>query len=694
AGLEASGVAYAIYDGVQACEKLLGLDNLYADQNTDWVHHIQQALRAHAIYKRDVDYVVKDGEVVIVDEFTGRTMEGRRWSDGLHQAVEAKERVKIARENQTLATITFQNYFRMYKKLGGMTGTADTEAQEFHEIYKLGVVAVPTNRPMIRKDRSDWVFRTDDEKYNAIHEDVKERNAMGQPVLVGTVSIEKSEKLSAILSRHGVAHDVLNAKQHQREAGIVADAGCLGRVTIATNMAGRGTDIVLRDSTWKELLAHWTERKFVPKELSKDDDAQDQEILAHWAERTLDEKTRAKFAGTREEKLEFLNKVRAEQEYPPYPAPWELRTMEKISVRLLGGLHIVGTERHESRRVDNQLRGRSGRQGDPGSSRFFLSLDDDLMRIFGGDNIRAMMDRLGAKEGEVITHALLDRSIASAQKRVEAQNFEIRKHLLEYDDVMNAQRTVVYKLRRRILDGEDVHDEISQRIEDAVDIKLSEMLMESVPADDPVWAQHEQELERHFTVKFPLAEKMSMGASKESLVDEVIALAMEAYKAKEAEIGEFMRAVERDLLLNRIDHLWKAHLYEMDHLKEAIRFRGYGQRDPLSEYKREAFRLFQQTMDRLALEIAGNILHVQLGRVPEAPAARPRQQMQEIGPGEDNAPPPPPMAPLLPGTRPMMAPPPQAVPRMPPQMAANIGRNDPCPCGSGKKFKKCHGEDL
>ncbi|MBK9578336.1 MAG: preprotein translocase subunit SecA [Fibrobacteres bacterium] len=682
--------------GVQACEKILGLENLYSDQNTDWVHHIQQALRAHAIYKRDVDYVVKDGEVVIVDEFTGRTMEGRRWSDGLHQAVEAKERVKIARENQTLATITFQNYFRMYKKLGGMTGTADTEAQEFHEIYKLGVVAVPTNRPMIRKDRNDWVFRTDDEKYNAIHEDVKERNALGQPVLVGTVSIEKSEKLSAILSRHGVGHDVLNAKQHQREAGIVADAGCLGRVTIATNMAGRGTDIVLRDTTWKELLAHWTERKLVPKSLSKEDSAQDQEILAHWAERTLDEKARAKFAGTPQEKLEYLNKVRAEQENPPYPAPWELRGMEKISVRLLGGLHIVGTERHESRRVDNQLRGRSGRQGDPGSSRFFLSLDDDLMRIFGGDNIRAMMDRLGAKEGEVITHALLDRSIASAQKRVEAQNFEIRKHLLEYDDVMNSQRTVVYKLRRRILDGEDVRDEIEQRIEDAVDIKLSEMLLEKIPADDPIWAQHELELERHFTVKFALAEKMTMGASKESLVEEVIALAIEAYKAKEEEIGELMRAVERDLLLNRIDHLWKAHLYEMDHLKEAIRFRGYGQRDPLSEYKREAFRLFQQTMDRLAVEIAGNILHVQLGRRPESPASKPRPQMQAIGPGMEDtpAPPPPPMAPLLPGTRPMMAPPPGAQPRMPAQMAANIGRNDPCPCGSGKKFKKCHGEGL
>ncbi|MEK7391041.1 MAG: preprotein translocase subunit SecA, partial [Fibrobacterota bacterium] len=338
----------------------------------DWVHHLNQALRAHMIYKRDTDYVVQNGEVVIVDEFTGRTMEGRRWSDGLHQAVEAKEKVKIARENQTLATITFQNYFRMYKKLGGMTGTADTEAQEFHEIYKLGVVAVPTNRPMIRKDRNDWVFRTDKEKHDSILEDVRERSALGQPVLVGTVTIEKSEVLSALLTRSGVAHDVLNAKQHQREALIVLEAGRLGKVTIATNMAGRGTDIVLRDTSWKDLLAHWTDRGLAPKSLPSESDAQDEALLAHWSEKTLDEKGKAKFQGTKEEKLAILNKMRAEQELPPYPAPWELRGREQISCRELGGLHIVGTERHESRRIDNQLRGRSGRQGDPGESRFYL----------------------------------------------------------------------------------------------------------------------------------------------------------------------------------------------------------------------------------------------------------------------------------------------------------------------------------
>jgi preprotein translocase subunit SecA len=692
--------------GVQACEKALGLDNLYSDANTDWVHHIQQALRAHVIYQRDTDYVVQDGEVVIVDEFTGRTMPGRRWSDGLHQAVEAKERVRIARENQTLATITFQNYFRMYRKLSGMTGTADTEAQEFHEIYKLGVVVVPTNRPMIRRDNSDWVFRTDKEKYDAIHEDVKERHALGQPVLVGTVSIEKSEKLSAILSRNGVPHDVLNAKQHAREALIVLDAGSLGKVTIATNMAGRGTDIVLRDSTWKELLSHWVESGFVPRGLPLDPAQQDEAIVAFWAEKTLEEKALAKLEGTLPERLEAVNKVRIEQDYPAYPAPWDLRVKEKISVRSLGGLHIVGTERHESRRVDNQLRGRSGRQGDPGSSRFFLSLDDDLMRIFGGENIRSMMDRLGAKEGEVITHSLLDRSIAGAQKRVEAQNFEIRKHLLEYDDVMNSQRKVVYKLRRRILDGEDVRDEIISRIEDAVDIKVSEMLQMDLLPEDAAWSVNETDLRRHFTVEYNLANSISVGASRQAIVEEVSQLAVKAYTDLEERIGEDIRDIERQILLFTIDHIWKAHLYEMDHLKEAIRFRGYGQRDPLSEYKHEGFLLFQQMMDRLAYEIAGRVLHIHPEQRPQfQQTPRSRAQYRELHgedepePSQRQAPAPTPRpesAPMLPGTRPVFAPPPSAgAGRMPQGTAvATVGRNDPCPCGSGKKFKKCHGENL
>ncbi len=691
--------------GVTACEKALGLDNMYADTNTDWVHHLQQALRAHVIYKRDVDYVVKNGEVIIVDEFTGRTMEGRRWSDGLHQAVEAKEKVKIARENQTLATITFQNYFRMYKKLGGMTGTADTEAQEFHEIYKLGVVAVPTNRPMIRQDNSDWVFRTDAEKLNAILEDIRDRSALGQPVLVGTVSIEKSEKLSALLTRHGVAHDVLNAKQHQREALIILEAGRLGKVTIATNMAGRGTDIVLRDTTWKDLLAHWVEKGMAPKDLPSEPAQQDAALLAHWAERTLDEKGKTKFQGTSDEKLAILNKMRAEQELPPYPAPWLLRGKDQISCRSFGGLHIVGTERHESRRIDNQLRGRSGRQGDPGSSRFFLSLDDDLMRIFGGENIRAMMDRLGAKEGEVITHSLLDRSIAGAQKRVEAQNFEVRKHLLEYDDVMNSQRTVVYKLRRRILDGEDVRDEIVKRVEEAVELKITEMLEQDQNPEDPIWLAHEADLKRHFTIEYALHSVIAAGVSRASIVDEVVAKVNEAYKELEEKCGDEIREAERQILLYTIDHLWKAHLYEMDHLKEAIRFRGYGQRDPLSEYKQEAFQMFGQMMDRLAYEIAGRVMHVRPDQMPRAQERAPIQYQQihpdpnqQDRPQAQHAPQTPPeMAPLLPGTRPMMGPPPAVMQqRQAAQTAAlaGTGRNDPCPCGSGKKFKKCHGENL
>jgi preprotein translocase subunit SecA len=688
--------------GVEACEKALGLTNMYADGNVDWVHHLSQALRAHVIYHRDVDYVVKDGEVVIVDEFTGRTMEGRRWSDGLHQAVEAKEKVRIARENQTLATITFQNYFRMYKKLGGMTGTADTEANEFQQIYKLGVVVVPTNRPMIRKDRDDWVFRTDKEKYDAIVQDVKERHALGQPVLVGTVTIEKSETLSKLLQREGVPHDVLNAKQHQREAIIVAEAGHLGRVTIATNMAGRGTDIVLRNTDWKTLLEHWIEKGIAPKGIARDAEQQDEELLAFWAERTLSEKDRAKFVGTKQERLAILNKAREDEEQPYYPAPWELRELGTFTNRLLGGLHIVGTERHESRRIDNQLRGRSGRQGDPGSSRFFLSLDDDLMRIFGGDNIRSMMDRLGAKEGEVITHPLLNRSIASAQKRVEGQNFEVRKHLLEYDDVMNAQRTVVYKIRRRVLDGEDVRDEIVQRIEEAIEIKVMELLAQDFAADDPAWESADQDLRRTFGVDYSFKSAVTASSSRENIVDEVIKLVMENYEAIERKVGdEQMRELERQLLLIVIDNLWKAHLYEMDHLKEAIRFRGYGQKDPLSEYKREAFSLFDQTMDRLAVEITARLLHLDPDQLPQLRISRAQRQMIEIhgnvpNPGQSQPQTPPQMAPLLPGTRPVMAPPPQmqrpAGP--PPAMFANVGRNDPCPCGSGKKFKKCHGEGL
>ncbi len=695
--------------GVEACEKSLGLENLYADFNTEWVHHISQALRAHVIFQKDVDYVVQDNEVKIVDEFTGRIMEGRRWSDGLHQAVEAKERVKIARENQTLATITFQNLFRMYNKLSGMTGTADTEAQEFGEIYKLGVVVVPTNRPQIRKDRDDWVFRTEQEKFQAIAEDIRDRHALGQPILVGTVSIEKSEKLSAMLTRHGVKHDVLNAKQHQREAVIVAEAGQLGRVTIATNMAGRGTDIVLRDTTWTELLAHWTEKKLAPKDLPKEAAAQDEALLAHWTATLIeDEKERAKCVGTREERLAILNKFREEKELPALPAPWELRELEIITVRRIGGLHIVGTERHESRRIDNQLRGRSGRQGDPGSSRFFLSLDDELMRIFGGENIRAMMDRLGAKEGEVITHSLLNRSIASAQKRVEAQNFEVRKHLLEYDDVMNQQRKVVYRLRRRILQGEDVRDEIQNRLADAVDYKISLLLDAPVDGEsgEKNWESAGAELRRSLGVEYDLNQAYELGTSPADIAEAANTQINEHYAALEEKLGsDLLRELERQLLLLTIDHLLKSHLYDMDNLKEAIRYRGYGQKDPLSEYKQEGFALFEGMLERLALEVAERILHIepsafvmptQPGGSLEVSMSHPsfaglEDEDDEDEEEEDEGPAP---APLLPGTTPMrMAAPqqPQRPAPLPSSATMTIGRNDPCPCGSGKKYKKCHG---
>ena len=698
--------------GVEVCEKTLGLENLYADFNTEWVHHINQGLRAHVIFKKDVDYVVQNGEVKIVDEFTGRIMEGRRWSDGLHQAVEAKEHVKIARENQTLATITFQNLFRMYKKLSGMTGTADTEALEFAEIYKLGVVVVPTNRPMIRRDRDDWVFRTDLEKYKAIADDIRDRNALGQPILVGTVSIEKSEKLSGMLKKNGVAHDVLNAKQHQREAVIVAEAGQMGKVTIATNMAGRGTDITLRDTDWDSLVAHWQEKKFVPANLPKDPAEQDEAILAFWAETQIeDEKDRAKCVGTREERLALLNKAREEKEHPPLPAPWELRELGIISVRKLGGLHIVGTERHESRRIDNQLRGRSGRQGDPGSSRFFLSLDDELMRIFGGQNIRGMMDRLGAKEGEVITHPLLNRSIASAQKRVEGQNFEVRKHLLEYDDVMNQQRKVVYRLRRRILLGEDVRDEIVNRLADAAELKVAALFLAPVEEEggEKNWEAASAELRRSLGAEYDLSHAAQMGTSQETIAEEVLNQMEAHYKGLEEQLGsELLRELERQLLLLTIDHLWKSHLYDMDNLKEAIRYRGYGQKDPLSEYKQEGFAMFENMLERLAVEVAERILHVEPSAfvMPEHRGEPVELEMnhpsfaglededdddEDDEEEEDKGPAP---APLLPGTMAVMAQPPQEKPRqapLPSNVSMSVGRNDPCPCGSGKKFKKCHG---
>ncbi|MDB5049207.1 MAG: protein translocase subunit secA [Fibrobacteres bacterium] len=634
-------------EGVNVCEEKLGLENLYGDLNVEWVHHVQQALRSHVIFKRDVDYMVKNRQVVIVDEFTGRLMEGRRYSEGLHQAIEAKENVPIQRENQTLATITFQNLFHIYKKLGGMTGTADTEASEFQQIYKLRVVVIPTNRNMIRKDQDDLIYKTRREKIEAIVVDIKERHAKGQPVLVGTVSIEKSEELSGFLLKQGVPHEVLNAKHHQREAGIIEEAGTKGKVTIATNMAGRGTDIQLNEGVVET-----------------------------------------------------------------------------------GGLYVLGTERHESRRIDNQLRGRSGRQGDPGESRFYLSLEDDLMRIFGSDRISRIMDRLGVEEGEVISHPLVNRAIATAQKRVEGQNFEIRKHLLEYDDVMNKQRTVVYGLRRRILKGEEIKDEIETRIVEAVDEVVSQYAVAGNYPENWELDKLYAELKRAFDLDYSIAGDVLHYQSAEQTVDQVVELAKQKYAAIETAIGsEQLREIERQVLLGVIDHLWREHLYAMDHLRDATRFRGYAQKDPLQEYKKEGFAMFATTLERIAMDVSQRILHIDpdflkrqqeaMIRAREIEMARMRQ-MEFSMPGEPeggvaaNLPPqgvapqsrelPPvqiqsgpvrsPQAQSAPGQG---RPSPQARPMVAPGPAIdvkNVGRNDPCPCGSGKKFKKCHGTDA
>jgi preprotein translocase subunit SecA len=618
-------------EGVAHAEKLLNVDNLYDPANMDTLHCVQQALRAHTLYKLDVEYVVKDGEVIIVDEFTGRLMPGRRWSDGLHQAVESKEGVKIEAENQTLATITFQNLFRMYEKLAGMTGTADTEAAEFDKIYKLEVVVIPPNKPMIRRDQPDLVYRTEREKFAAIVEEIKEKHELGQPALVGTISIEKSEHLSSLLKRQGVPHVVLNAKHHEREAEIVAQAGHKGAVTIATNMAGRGTDILLGGNP--EYIA-----------------AQRNKEVTDPAER-----------------------ARVEEEIRQQ---WQREHEEVVS---LGGLHILGTERHESRRIDNQLRGRSGRQGDPGSSRFYLSLEDDLMRIFGGDRLMGWMERLGMEEGVPIEHGMVTKSIERAQKQVEGRNFEARKHLLEYDDVMNKQRETVYTLRRSILDGREGKEYIVNAADEIVDYLVETHYPEDA-REHPDEAELNAELYDYFGVDLKSAgvdlAETPRGAVKEKIIDAV----NRRYEEKEAQIGgEMMRLHEKYLLLQVIDQQWKDHLLNIDHLKEGIGLRGYGQRDPLVEYKKESFDLFQEMMERIqdrvvkylwktevVVEREGEQEEVQ--RVQRAlPPPKPKQQPMYFSGGDGSQP--------------------QTVKRK----EAKVGRNDPCPCGSGKKYKKCHG---
>jgi preprotein translocase subunit SecA len=626
-------------EGNAKVERLLGVDNLYDVANMSLVHHVGQALRAHTLYRLDVDYVVKDGQVIIVDEFTGRLMPGRRWSDGLHQAVEAKEGVKIASENQTLATITFQNYFRLYDKLAGMTGTADTEAAEFSKIYSLDVVVAPTHRPMSRVDTPDVVYRTEREKFEAIVQEIIDLHSKGQPVLVGTISIEKSERLSAMLKRRGVEHSVLNAKYHEKEAEIIAQAGRKGAVTIATNMAGRGTDILLGGNP--DFL--------VKRELQKQ---------TEW---------------TPEEVQRLTDQIRKETE------------REKQDVVAAGGLHILGTERHESRRIDNQLRGRSGRQGDPGSSRFYLSLEDDLMRIFGSDRISGLMQRLGMEEGVPIEHRMVTRAIENAQKKVEAHNFEIRKQLLEYDDVMNKQREIIYERRKEILQGESVTETIQEMIDERLDGLLELYCSEERHIDEWDLKGLAEALHQQFalTIKEDWLQSIQ---GRDALRTEVLGQIQELYRQRETDLGgTAMRQIERVVMLRVIDTLWKDHLLSMDYLKEGIGLRGYGQRDPLVEYKREGFDLFADMMGRVQSEVLSTLMRVQplRGAPEEAQAVAPPQSASPSVPS-------PARAPRLvfhrgdTGQGPSSAAPVH-------RDGEKVGRNDPCPCGSGKKYKKCCG---
>ncbi|MER2977446.1 preprotein translocase subunit SecA [Serratia bockelmannii] len=604
-------------------------ESLYSPTNIMLMHHVTAALRAHVLFTRDVDYIVKDGEVIIVDEHTGRTMQGRRWSDGLHQAVEAKEGVEIQNENQTLASITFQNYFRLYEKLAGMTGTADTEAFEFSSIYKLDTIVVPTNRPMIRKDMPDLVYMTEKEKIGAIIEDIRERTAKGQPVLVGTISIEKSEVVSHELTKAGIEHKVLNAKFHAMEVDIVAQAGQSGAVTIATNMAGRGTDIVLGGS-WQAEVA------------------------------LLEEPT--------EEQIEAIK------------AAWKVR---HDAVLAAGGLHIIGTERHESRRIDNQLRGRSGRQGDAGSSRFYLSMEDALMRIFASDRVSGMMRKLGMKEGEAIEHPWVTKAIANAQRKVESRNFDIRKQLLEYDDVANDQRRAIYSQRNELLDVSDVSETIASIREDVFKSTIDNYITPQSLEEEWDIQGLEERLKNDFDLEMPIAQWLDKEPElhEETLRERILENAKEQYLRKEDVVGsEMMRNFEKGVMLQTLDSLWKEHLAAMDYLRQGIHLRGYAQKDPKQEYKRESFNMFATMLESLKYEVISVLSKVQV-RMPEEVEALEQQrreeaerlaQQQQLSHHDENA--------LV-----------TEDPNAPATAERKVGRNDPCPCGSGKKYKQCHG---
>jgi len=667
-------------EGIAKVEKLLGCGNLYQPENWSILHHVQQALKAHVLFLRDKDYLVQDGAVIIVDEFTGRVMPGRRWSDGLHQAIEAKETVKIERENQTLATITFQNYFRMFKKLAGMTGTAETEAAEFQKIYNLDVVVIPTNRLMLRKEFQDVVYRTEDEKFRNAAKEIKELYEKGQPVLVGTISVEKSERLSNSLKKMGVKLEVLNAKNHEREASIVAQAGRKGAITVSTNMAGRGTDILLGGNP-----------EFLTKEHLKKQN-KDPDLL----------QTSAVGTPERAEWDAIFTRYKDET------------SVEHDEVVALGGLHVLGTERHESRRIDNQLRGRSGRQGDPGSSRFYLSLQDDLMRIFGGERMQNFMLRLGMEEDVPIESKMISKRVAAAQKAVEAQNFAARKHLIEYDDVMNKQRKAVYGMRRQLLEGKEQRERILEIIEGIVAGFIDIRCPERAHPSTFDLAGLQSDVLSQFGVKINPQELASL--TRQEIEAQVIELLHARYKEKEDLIGpENMREAESVVMLNVIDNQWKDHLLSMDHLKEGIGLRGYGQKDPLIEYKKESFTLFQDMMDRIEDETIRYLFFLQVtsggggDARPVMPFA-PEDEAEEDDDGEEA---------LVVASSEQR----RAAQGVVEDFTRNIqrkkekemaelqfagggsgavekkqaisdkkaGRNDPCPCGSGKKYKKCHG---
>jgi preprotein translocase subunit SecA len=698
--------------GMAKCEEMLAhrlapdSGGLYDPVNMPLLHHIHQGLRAHTLFRLDVDYMIKDGGVVIVDEFTGRLMPGRRWSDGLHQAVEAKEKVKIERENQTLATITFQNYFRKYKKLSGMTGTAETEAAEFAKIYNLDVIVAPTNRPLKRIEEPDLVYRTQQEKFDAIVNDILEKQSTGRPTLVGTVSIEKSERLSGLLKRRGIKHVVLNAKYHAQEAEIVAQAGRKSNVTIATNMAGRGTDILLGGNA-----EHMARQQTLAEEVA--------EKLPKGEEKFVDDE-------------EFVYFFHLDSFYRVPRPDWErifthFKTQTEADheeVVNLGGLHILGTERHEARRIDNQLRGRAGRQGDPGSSRFYLSLEDDLMRIFGSDRISGLMQRLGMEEGVPIEHGMVTKAILRAQTQVEAQNFGVRKHLLEYDDVMNKQRESVYTLRREILEG-SIHLTEEETVDTrAYLLALAEDLLDDLvdryagkDADFEDWDLGAliREVARIYALEPRQIEALKLNdKNSDEIADDIWGLIKRSYEEKEAVItGEVLRRIERDIMLQIVDAQWKDHLYSLDHLKEGIGLRGYGQRDPLVEYKKESFALFQDMKSRIEEEMVRYLFWLRLitedrpgddgaavPAKPVAPRPAPRRTvtMTLNNPAE--------AVPAFAGAARAAAPAgaaARASGAVPARTGGDdviktvrreepkVGRNDPCPCGSGKKYKKCHG---